>query len=215
MKQNLIIFDQPVLYAEGLSKLLSQTKIVDKIQVCSCYLDVKEFLKSDNFNMLMFSSNVMMLSEIYLATEELKINNPHLKIIIIGSDYDIISIKKLFNKGIAGYLDKQSTFDEFTDCLKSLNKGDTFLCSHAKDQMLSFVSNSKNLDAVQIKDALTKREIEILKLICAGLSSKNISEKLFISINTVETHRKRILFKLNVRNSVGIVKYALENNMIE
>lgn len=215
MKSNLIIFDQPVLYAEGLSKLLSQTKIINNIQVCSCYLNLKDFLKSDNFDLLMFSSNIMVLSEIYQATEEIKKNNPNLKIIIIGNDYDIISIRKLFNKGITAYLDKQSSFDEFIDCLKALEDGETFLCAHAKDQMLSFVSNSKNFDAIQIKDALTKREIEILKLICAGLSSKNISEKLFISINTVETHRKRILSKLNVRNSVGIVKYALENNMIE
>jgi len=215
MKSNLIIFDQPLLYAEGLSRLLSQTTIIDQIQVCSCYLNLKEYLQAHHFDILMFSSNIMMLSEIYQVTEELRQNNPNLKIIIIGNDYDIASIRKLFNKGISGYLDKRSSFDEFTDCLKTLHNGDTFLCSHAKDQMISFVSNNKNFDTSQIKEALTKRETEILKLICEGLSSKNISEKLFISINTVETHRKRILSKLNVRNSVGIVKYALENNMIE
>ena len=63
-------------------------------------------------------------------------------------------------------------------------------------------------------ECLTKREMEVLKLICDGLSSKKICEKLFISINTVETHRKKILMKLNVKNSAGVVKYAMENHMI-
>ncbi|PQA93365.1 DNA-binding response regulator, NarL/FixJ family, contains REC and HTH domains [Chryseobacterium piscicola] len=215
MKSNLIIFDQPVLYAEGLSKLLSQTKIVDNIEVCSCYLNLLDCINIGNFNLLMFSSNIMMLSEIYQAAEEIKQKHPHLKIIIIGNDYDVTSIRKLFNKGITAYLDNISTFDEFICCLQAVIEGNIFLCAHAKEKMISFVSNGKNFESSQIKDSLTKRETEILKLICDGLSSKDISAKLFISINTVETHRKKILTKLNVRNSVGIVKYALENNIID
>lgn len=215
MKSNLIIFDQPAIYAEGLSKLLSQTEFIDQIQVCSCPLNLKEYLRTGGFDLLMFSSNMMMLSEIYQTAEEMKQNNPNLKIIIIGNDYDVTSIRKLFNKGITAYLDKRSSFNEFTDCLQALATGEIFLCSQAKEKMISFVSNGKNFEVTQAKESLTKRETEILKLICDGLSSKDISVKLFISINTVETHRKKILTKLNVRNSVGIVKYALENNLIE
>lgn len=215
MKSNLIIFDQPAIYAEGLSKLLSQTEFIGQIQVCSCPLNLKEYLRTGGFDLLMFSSNMMMLSEIYQTAEEMKQNNPNLKIIIIGNDYDVTSIRKLFNKGITAYLDKRSSFDEFTDCLQALATGEIFLCSQAKEKMISFVSNGKNFEVTQAKESLTKRETEILKLICDGLSSKDISVKLFISINTVETHRKKILTKLNVRNSVGIVKYALENNLIE
>lgn len=215
MRSNLIIFDQPVLYAEGLSKLLSQTKILENIQVCSCYLNLQNYLESENFDLLMFSSNIMMLSEIYQSVEEIKQKHPNLKIIIIGNDCDVTSIRKLFNKGITAYLDKGSSFDEFIDCTQALVSGNIFLCAQAKEKMISFVSNGKSFESAQIKDSLTKRETEILVLICDGLSSKNISEKLFISINTVETHRKKILTKLNVKNSVGIVKYALENNIIE
>lgn len=215
MKSNLIIFDQPVLYAEGLSKLLSQTKILNQIQVCSCYLKLKDYLESNNFDILLFSSNIMVLSEIYQATDEIKKRNPNVKIIIIGDDYDVNAIRKLFNKGITAYLDKRSSFDEFIDCVQSLQEDKIFLCMHAKEKMISFVSNGKNFESTQAKESLTKRETEILKLICDGLSSKDISHKLFISINTVETHRKKILTKLNVKNSVGIVKYALENNIIE
>jgi DNA-binding CsgD family transcriptional regulator len=81
--------------------------------------------------------------------------------------------------------------------------------------MLNFISSEQEQTRAHMRDPLTKREMEILKLICDGLSSKDISEKLFISINTVETHRKRILLKLNVKNSVGVVKYAIENHIID
>ena len=215
MKSNLLIFDQPLLYAEGLSKLLSQTRIVNYIQVCSECSDLELCLESDDYDILMFSSNILILSEIYQCIEDIKLKYPNLKIIIIGNDYDVNSIRKLFNKGATAYLENRSPFDEFTDCLQALVSGNVFLCAHAKDKMINFVSNVKNFESQQIKKSLTKRETEILKLICDGLSSKDISSKLFISINTVETHRKKILTKLNVKNSVGIVKYALENNIIE
>ena len=61
---------------------------------------------------------------------------------------------------------------------------------------------------------LTSREIDVLKLICEGYNSKEIADELFISINTVETHRKKIIQKFNVKNSIGIVRYAMQNNMI-
>ena len=215
MKSKLIIFDQPVLYAESLSQLLSQTKIFKDIQICSCYLNLNDLLLQEKFQVLMFSSNIMMLSEIYQSVEEIKAKHPELKIIIIGDNFDVNSIRKLFNKGITAYLDKGSTFEEFIDCIQQILKDNVFLCDHTKNKMVNFVSSGKSTSTPQYKDSLTKRETEILKLICDGLSSKDISTKLFISINTVETHRKKILTKLNVRNSVGIVKYALENNIIE
>lgn len=215
MKSKLIIFDQPVLYAESLSQLLSQRKIFKDIKICSCYLNLNELLSQESFNVLMFSSNIMMLSEIYQSVDEIKEQSPELKIIIIGDNFDVNSIRKLFNKGITAYLDKGSTLEEFIDCIQQILKDDVFLCAHTKNKMVNFVSSGKSTDAPQYKDSLTKRETEILKLICDGLSSKDISTKLFISINTVETHRKKILTKLNVKNSVGILKYALENNIIE
>ena len=84
---------------------------------------------------------------------------------------------------------------------------------NAKKMMINFISSEQEKQSPDIKEPLTRRELEILRLICDGLSSKDIGEKLFISINTVETHRKRILMKLNVKNSVGVVKYAMENNI--
>lgn len=215
MKPRLTIFDEPVLYTEGLSKLLTQSKIFNTIDVCNSYEALSQQLKKEPPEFLMISSNMLMLTELYTSIESITSENKNIKIIIIGNSYDIIDIRKLFNKGIKSYLDKNSRYDEFIKSIHALLLNEIYICDHAKEKMINFMSSEQAQKNLRIKDPLTRREMEILRLICNGLSSKDICEKLFISINTVETHRKRILLKLNVKNSVGVVKYALENHIID
>ncbi|WP_185248169.1 response regulator transcription factor [Chryseobacterium bernardetii] len=215
MKPKLTIFDEPMLYTEGLSKLLMQSKIFNTIDICNSLETLSEKLKDDPPEMLVMSSNILMLTEICKSVESIMATHHHIKIIIIGSYYDVIDIRKLFNKGIKSYLDKHCKYDEFLKAINALLLNEIYICDHAKERMLNFISNEQEKRNFHIRDPLTRREMEILKLICDGLSSKDISEKLFISINTVETHRKKILLKLNVKNTAGVVKYAIENHIVD
>ncbi|CAI8703229.1 DNA-binding response regulator [Chryseobacterium sp. IT-36CA2] len=215
MKPRLTIFDEPMLYTEGLSRLLSQSNIFSTIDICNSLEPLTKRLKDQPPEMLIMSSNMLMLTELCKLTENIISEHRNMKIIIIGSSYDVIDIRKLFNKGIKGYLDKNCTYDEFLKSINILLLNEIYICDHAKEKMISFISNEQEKPNPHIREPLTRREMEILKLICDGNSSKDISEKLFISINTVETHRKRILLKLNAKNSVGIVKYAIENHIID
>ncbi|MDM1556885.1 response regulator transcription factor [Chryseobacterium indologenes] len=215
MKPKLTIFDEPMLYTEGLSKLLMQSKIFNTIDICNSLETLSEKLKDDPPEMLVMSSNILMLTEICKSVESIMATHHHIKIIIIGSYYDVIDIRKLFNKGIKSYLDKHCKYDEFLKAINALLLNEIYICDHAKERMLNFISNEQEKRNFHIRDPLTRREMEILKLICDGFSSKDISEKLFISINTVETHRKKILLKLNVKNTAGVVKYAIENHIVD
>jgi two-component system, NarL family, response regulator NreC len=215
MKPRLTIFDEPILYTEGLSKLLTQSKIFNTIDICNSLEMLSHHLKDEPPEILVMSSNMLMLTELYKVIENVISQHKNIKIIIIGNCYDVIDIRKLFNKGIKSYLDKNSNYNEFLRSINALLLNEIYICDHAKERMISFISNEQDKRNPHIKEPLTRREMEILKLICDGLSSKDISEKLFISINTVETHRKRILLKLNAKNSVGIVKYAIENHIID
>lgn len=215
MKPRLTIFDEPMLYTEGLSKLLTQSKIFNNIDICNSLETLSKHLKEEPPEILVMSSNMLMLTELYKSVENITSEHQNIKIIIIGSCYDIIDIRKLFNKGIKSYLDKNCRYDEFLKSINALLLNEIYICDHAKERMISFISNEQEKRKLHLRDPLTRREMEILKLICDGYSSKDISEKLFISINTVETHRKKILLKLNVKNTVGVVKYALENHIID
>ncbi|MFN1217382.1 response regulator transcription factor [Chryseobacterium kwangjuense] len=215
MKPRLTIFDEPLLYTEGLSKLLSQSKIFNTIDICNSYEPLFEQLKEDPPEILVISSNMLMLTDIFRLVEDITSKDKKIKIIVIGNSYDMADIRKLFNKGIKSYLDKNSRYDEFLKSINALLLNEIYICDSAKERMINFISSEEGKPNPHIKEPLTRREMEILKLICDGFSSKDICEKLFISINTVETHRKRILLKLNAKNSVGIVKYALENHIID
>lgn len=215
MKPRLTIFDEPMLYTEGLSKLLMQSKIFNTIDICNSLETLSKKLRDEPPEMLVMSSNILMLTEICKSVENIISEHSHIKIIIIGSCYDVIDIRKLFNKGIKSYLDKNCRYDEFLKAINALLLNEIYICDYAKERMLSFISSEQGKRNFHIRDPLTRREMEILKLICDGFSSKDICEKLFISINTVETHRKKILLKLNVKNTAGVVKYAIENHIID
>lgn len=215
MKPRLTIFDEPMLYTEGLSKLLMQSKIFDAINICNSLDILTQQLRDEPPEMLVMSSNILMLTEICKAVENIIAANHHIKIVIIGNCYEVTDIRKLFNKGIKSYLDKNCKYDEFLKAINALLLNEIYICDHAKERMISFISHEQEKRNFHIRDPLTRREMEILKLICDGYSSKDICEKLFISINTVETHRKRILLKLNVKNTAGVVKYAIENHIID
>lgn len=215
MKPKLTIFDEPLLYTEGLSKLLMQSKIFNSINLCNSLETLSKQLRDEPPEMLIMSSNILMLTEICKSVESILTEHQQIKIIIIGSCYDVTDMRKLFNKGIKSYLDKTCRYDEFLKAINALLLNEIYICDHAKERMLNFISNEHEKRNFHIRDPLTRREIEILKLICDGYSSKDISEKLFISINTVETHRKKILLKLNVKNTAGVVKYAIENHIVD
>ena len=213
MKPNLIIFDEPLFYTEGLSKLLTEGEIFENVSICNSTSTLYEQLSYQPPEFLMLGSRALVLTEIYKLVQDLVNQHRNIKIIVIGNFFDVADIRKLFEKGIKSYLDTNCGYNEFVKSIAALGSNLIYICDSAKERMMDFLSHKEVHQRHQI-ECLTKREMEVLKLICDGLSSKKICEKLFISINTVETHRKKILMKLNVKNSAGVVKYAMENHMI-
>ena len=213
MRHSLTIYDDPVFYIQGISNFLLQNKIFSTIHQ---YTSSKEFM--DNYKVqptdfVMYGSHQKTVHEIIDSVTEVSQNNTNVRIAVIGNYFDLNDIRKLFEKGIHCYLDKDTNFDEFLEAMKILKSNNIYICNSAKERMVGYISHQNQ--NVPHTETLTKREIEVMKLICDGHSSKIISEKLFISVNTVETHRKKILMKLNVRNTIAIVKYAAENHLLE
>lgn len=214
MKPKLIIFDEPVFYAEGLSKLLTDGKIFESVHICNSNEKLYEQLSYQPPEFLMLGSNCLVRTEMYNLVQNLVCKHENIKIIVIGNFFEVAEIRKLFEKGIKSYLETNCRYEEFVKSIEALRSGLTYICDFAKERMMNFLSHIEDNHKNQ-NHCLTKREMEVLKLICDGMSSKQISETLFISINTVETHRKKILMKLNVKNSAGVVKYAMENHILQ
>ena len=139
------------------------------------------------------------------------------KVIVLSSYDDLKLVKEVIKLGARGYLTKQSVGESIIEALIEVNNGEEYFCKIMQEKILaSFSHNNQNGNQEEIATPvyLTERELVIIKLIALEYSGKMISEKLFISTNTVETHRKNLLKKLNVKSSIGLVKYAIKNNLI-
>lgn len=139
------------------------------------------------------------------------------KIVILTMYHGTRYYTKLIRHGINGYLYKSEGKAVFLEAIEKAVRGETYVSK----ELLTDVKAPKganspafDLHLAAPENVLTKREIEILKLVAQEYSNQEIGEKLFISTSTVDTHRKHILLKLGVRNTVGLVKYCLQNNLL-
>lgn len=148
--------------------------------------------------------------------KELSKSKMFFKVIILSSYDDLKLVREVIKLGAKGYLTKQCVAESIVEALNEVQSGEEYFCRTMREKIFeSFSQEDENNDIEIIPtSSLTERELVIIKLIALEYSGKKISEKLFISTNTVETHRKNLLKKLKVKGSIGLVKYAIKNNLI-
>jgi DNA-binding NarL/FixJ family response regulator len=139
------------------------------------------------------------------------------KVIILSSYDDLKLIKEVMRLGANGYLNKKCAGENIVEAIYAVCNGEDYFSKPVREKIFHLVTkdNQKvNPNFSLANTILTERELEVITLISLELSGKEISEKLFISTNTVETHRKNIMRKIGVKNTIGLVKYAIVNNLI-
>jgi DNA-binding NarL/FixJ family response regulator len=139
------------------------------------------------------------------------------KVIILSSYDDLKLIKEIMALGVSGYLTKQCAGENIIEAVQAVANGEEYFCESIREKIFNKATKNNpklNIYKPKVNPLLTEREIEIIILIALEFSGKEISEQLFISINTVETHRKNILKKLKAKNTISIVKYAMNNHLI-
>jgi len=136
--------------------------------------------------------------------------SPGTKILIISDSKKRENILTAVENGAIGYLTKQCGENEILDALNAVLKGEKYFCSKILDIIIE-----KKLEENNGKPVLTEREIEIIKLITEKYTNEEIAKKLFISINTVYTHRKNIMKKLKLKSPVELILYAIDSGIIQ
>jgi len=151
------------------------------------------------------------------TTREILEYDPHARVLIltmhIGEEY----LDEVINAGANGYMMKDSARNELLECIRAVHRGEKVFSQSVSKFMNSCYVRKVQSDKEQDKAAgaqLTRREREVLQLIAEGNTSSEISEKLFISPRTVDTHRANLMSKLDIRNTAGLVRYAIEKNIV-
>jgi len=209
------ITDDHELYLEGLVLLLSKQP---GIEVTGSALSGKELLDklpAVDADILLLDVHLPDTNEEELLTK-IKAIRPDIKILYLTIMRGTRYIHKLIRHDIDGYLLKNIGIEEFVKALHTVAEGKKYFSKEINiiDTDQDF-RNTITIEDKKIDEILSKREIEVLTLICKEYSNSEIAEKLFLSVSTVETHRKNLIAKLGVNNTVGLVKFALKNNLIE
>jgi len=143
---------------------------------------------------------------------------PDLNILILSMHMSDEFITNSIEAGAKGYLPKTTSQQELLDAIKKVSTGSEYYNTEVSEVLLkSFIRKTKNAskEKEEPQVQLTKRELEIIVLFAEGLSNKEIADKLFISIRTVESHKNNIMQKLDLKSTVELVKYAIRHKMID
>ncbi len=143
---------------------------------------------------------------------------PKIKTLIISMNLTNENVFRIIKTGAKGYLTKNTSKEELTEAIYTLRNGYDYFSKPISEILLSNYLNSiKDNKPVNQKhqEILSKREIEILQLWGDSHTNKEIADKLFISVRTVESHKNHIMQKLNLKTTVDMIKFAIKNNIIK
>ncbi|GAB3983381.1 response regulator transcription factor [Spirosoma terrae] len=210
-----LLTDDHEIILDSLSLLLSR---IDGVEVVGTLVDsrkVIDFLHVNDVDILLTDMDMPDLNGINL-TLQVRQHCPQIKVLMLTVSEDANSIREAFRAGISGYVMKKAGKAELEKALRTIARGDKYFSESVMTQLVALP-----MEPVRVADEapaplapLTDRELEIIRLIAQELSTNAIADMLFISPGTVETHRHNILRKLGVKNSIGIIKYALRHGLI-
>ena len=213
MEITVIIADDHAIIREGLKSLLEKKGI----QVLDIAQNGREAVE-----MAITLEPTVMLMDISMpdlngveATARIKRQVPHTKIIAVSMHSSKTIIDKMFAAGASGYILKESAFSELFDAIQQVVAGNFYLTpSIARMYMDSHGNCFSNSDQIPIFNKISIKEREVLQLMAEGEKTRDIAEKLNVSIKTVETHRRNIMKKLNIFSVAGLTKFAIKEGII-
>jgi DNA-binding NarL/FixJ family response regulator len=204
MATSIFIVDDHYMVIEGIRSLLQNEKGIEwtghAMNAASCLA----FLKKQQPDVILMDINLPDKSGIDLC-KEVKEKYPSIFIIGLSTFNQQSFIQKMMEHGASGYVLKNATQEELKEAIETVIKGKVFL----SEDVSQALRKEETPDIV-----LTRREKEVLELIADGMTNMEIAQKLFISVTTVDTHRKNLLAKLEARNTASLVRIATQLQLI-
>lgn len=201
----LIIIDDHTLVRETWSFILNKDERFTVIAASGNAEDGIELCKQHRPDIVLLDINLPGMNGI-AAVPLIKKFAPGTRIIGVSLHTQVAYVKKMMQSGASGYITKNSTREEMIEAIIEVGEGKKYICREIKNILAE--SMVKEEDGTPNLNALSVREMEIIKFIKQGFSSKEIASSTSISVKTVEVHRYNILRKLNLKNAAALVNYS-------
>jgi len=200
------IVEDHQMVIEGMRSLLETEADIEWMGSAKLPADLLQFLQQRQPDVILMDINLPQKSGIELC-REVKDKYPAINVVALSVSNQPSTIKKMLESGASGYLLKDASKTEIVTALHQVVKGKDYLSFSVAEAL-------KSNAPVNTLPLLTKREKEVLEHIADGLTNGEIAEKLFLTVTTVDSHRKNMLTKFNVKNTAALVKLAVMNHLI-
>jgi DNA-binding NarL/FixJ family response regulator len=211
----LAIADDHPTFRKGLALLLTQAPGIELMMEATDGQDLIEKMETTQPEVILMDISMPRMGGIE-ATQYVREHWPEVKVIILSMHDDDSFVTHLVELGANGYLVKDSESDEIIRAVQTVATEDYYygpFLTKVMHRKLVDKTKKKPIAAVNGPIKLSDREIEVLRLICEGLTTAQIAERIFLSDRTVEGHRTRIMEKIGAKNTAGMVVYAVKNGL--
>ena len=200
----IFIVDDHYMVIEGIRSLLQNERSIEWMGHATNAASCLAFLNKQLPDVILMDINLPDINGIDLC-KEVKTKYPSVFIIGLSTFNQQSFIQKMMDNGASGYLLKNATQEEITSAIETVMKGKTYLSEEASNTLRK--ENGTHI-------VLTRREKEVLELIADGMTNAEIAQKLFVSVTTVDTHRKNLLAKFDTKNTAALIKIAVSQGYL-
>jgi two-component system, NarL family, nitrate/nitrite response regulator NarL len=209
-----LIADDHQMFIEGIKALLKGIKDIEVMAEANNGKQIVEQLSRHNIDVVLTDVQMPEMTGIE-ATQVISEKFPKVKVIALTMFNESGYVSRMLRAGASGYILKNADKKELINAIQQVAKGENYYSPEITLRLIDKMKGKKekSISVVQL-DELSEREKEILKLIAQENTNAEIAEKIFLSPLTVNTHRKNLIRKLGVKNTAGLVRYAVENGLL-
>ena len=211
----LVIADDHEIFRDGFKLMLSKFPEITLVGEAGNGRELLELIEKENPDVILTDIKMPVMDGIEAAKKITELY-PDKGIIGLSMYDDDELIIEMLEAGAKGYLIKNAGKDQIIEAIKTVYNDEPYYCKTTSHKLTQMIAKSRfNPYKIVAKAGFSEREKEIIACICEELTNKEIGDKLFISVRTVEGHRLKILEKMNAKNTVGLVVYAIKNGIVK
>lgn len=212
----ILIADDHKMFVDGLISILKGEDDIQVVDACYTGIDIFSILKNKHVDVILLDINIPGMNGIEV-TKKMGQEFPDVKILALSMHNEESFVTEILKHGALGYILKNTDRNELITAIRTVFNGQTYFSKDVTQTIMkSLVKKDKQSQSSSIVlPKISRREKEVLQLIVKEYTTQEIANELFISLKTVESHRSSLLSKLNVRNTAGLVRIAIEHKLID
>ncbi len=211
---DVLIADDHKIFRDGLKSLMESESDIRVIGEAADGKEVVRLLETLEPNVILMDISMGDAGGI-VTTQIVREKWPDIRILVLSMHSESSYIIKMLELGASGYMLKDAGKSEMLSAIRTVASGNSYYSSAVSAKLVEALRHRNKNVGKRTDIPLTPRELEMLKLIAEEYSNQEIADKLFISIRTVDTHKRNLLEKLKVKNTAGLVKYALKKGLLD